>query len=176
MRCTGSGRQWPAWYMRERGLIMDKNYAFALTDREEVSCYFCMQDTARRGRSYRKGEAYLCGAEHSPCNGNSNYICKAHLDKDVEIVDLNGAEWKSLDIETVRPAGYWDKRPYYPAKVGDGPETLVLIKRARKFSVGQSIKFCRRGETLHIRAGMAFTWSCGRIFKIENGRLFIEHM
>ena len=53
-----------------------------LDDDEEVGCYFCMKSPATRGKSFRKGEAFLCGPFHSPQDGNANYVCREHLDTD----------------------------------------------------------------------------------------------
>lgn len=58
---------------------------FELDPGEEVSCYYCMN--GREYRLYRRGEAFLCGADHSPYDGNANYICKEHLEPDAVIHD-----------------------------------------------------------------------------------------
>lgn len=60
-----------------------ENTVFDLGEDEEVGCYFC----ARNGihTSYRKGQAYLAGPGHSPCDGNANFICKRHLDEDAVV-------------------------------------------------------------------------------------------
>ncbi len=31
-------------------------------------------------------DCFLCGADHSPLNGEANYFCRAHLDRDAVIV------------------------------------------------------------------------------------------
>lgn len=65
-----------------------ENYVYPLTDEGEVACAIC-----RLGREivpepyYKKGEAFLAGAGHSPYDGNANYICKDHLDPDAIIVE-----------------------------------------------------------------------------------------
>ncbi len=53
-----------------------------LEDDDDVGCYFCMQSNATRSNSFKKGEAFLCGPEHSPRDENANYICREHLDSD----------------------------------------------------------------------------------------------
>ena len=58
---------------------------FALNPGEWVCCYFCLQERERR--VYGRGEAFLAGAAHSPCDGNANYVCREHLDPNVEICD-----------------------------------------------------------------------------------------
>lgn len=66
-----------------------ENYALKIGYTEEVECYFCQQENNHAPKSYRRGEAFLAGAGHSPFNGQANYICKAHLDDDVVIHDLD---------------------------------------------------------------------------------------
>lgn len=56
---------------------------FELEEGEEVGCYFCMEQGDHR--SYKRGEAFLAGPDHSPCDGNANYVCRAHLDADAII-------------------------------------------------------------------------------------------
>lgn len=53
--------------------------AYSIGPEEKVGCYFCMQNG--KHDSYGQGEAFLCGPDHVPCNGNANYICKSHLEK-----------------------------------------------------------------------------------------------
>ena len=68
--------------------MSDENTVFELEPDDEVSCIFC------RGGTFRRGEAYLAGAGHSPYNGNANYVCREHLDEDAVVydtVDLRGA-------------------------------------------------------------------------------------
>lgn len=72
---------------------------------DEVSCYFCLHDSAKRHASYRKGEAFLCGADHSPCNGNANYVCKAHLEKNVRIIGNDGCVIRGSDVEKKKGRG-----------------------------------------------------------------------
>lgn len=60
-----------------------ENIVFDLSEDEEVGCYFCIADGS--SNSYRKGQAYLAGPAHSPCDGNANFVCKDHLDADAVI-------------------------------------------------------------------------------------------
>ena len=53
-----------------------------LEEGEEVGCFFCMKDWKTQGKSFKKGEAFLCGPDHSPNDGSANYVCKEHLDTD----------------------------------------------------------------------------------------------
>jgi hypothetical protein len=57
--------------------------AYDLEINDEVSCYYCGPQ-----KTYKRGEAYLCGPEHGPCDGNANYICKDHLETGTEIIKL----------------------------------------------------------------------------------------
>lgn len=58
---------------------------FDLEEGEEVGCYFCQQN--HDYTTYKRGEAFLAGPEHSPCDGNANYICRKHLDEDAKLPD-----------------------------------------------------------------------------------------
>lgn len=62
---------------------MPWNDAVDLDEGEEVGCYICMLDPHLRSHTYHRGEAFLCGPGHTPCNGDANYICMEHLDDDV---------------------------------------------------------------------------------------------
>lgn len=52
---------------------------------EQVHCYYCMR--RNNYRLYGRGEAFLAGPDHSPLDGNANYICRAHLDDDAVIYE-----------------------------------------------------------------------------------------
>lgn len=54
------------------------NEVYPLEDTDEVCCYFCLR--AGDATLYRKGEAFLAGPGHSPCDANAN-----HLDPDAVI-------------------------------------------------------------------------------------------
>jgi hypothetical protein len=56
---------------------------FDLEEGEEVGCYFCDQQGLTK--DFKKGEAFLAGPDHSPHDGDANYICRAHLDRDAVI-------------------------------------------------------------------------------------------
>lgn len=63
------------------------NVVYELTKEDEgCICYFCA--FKRNHKEYERGEAYLAGPAHSPRDGNSNYICKNHLDHDAAIVNV----------------------------------------------------------------------------------------
>lgn len=51
---------------------------------EEVCCYFCREEQVC-SPLYKRGEAYLALAGHSPLDGNAHYVCKEHLDHDAVI-------------------------------------------------------------------------------------------
>lgn len=61
------------------------NTVYELGFTEEVECYFCQKEHFNKRNAYKRGEAFLAGAGHSPCNANANYICKEHLDDDAVI-------------------------------------------------------------------------------------------
>lgn len=56
-----------------------KIYAWELKKDEEVGCYFCMQEG--KHKTYKRGEAYLVGSDHTPYDGNANYVCEQHLQR-----------------------------------------------------------------------------------------------
>lgn len=56
------------------------NEVYDLEDNEEVHCYECLRQGCRE--TYGKGQAFLAGPGHSPCDGNANYMCMEHLDDD----------------------------------------------------------------------------------------------
>lgn len=58
---------------------------FHLDEGQEVHCYSCMR--ANNYALYRRGEAFLAEAGHSPCDGNANFICRDHLDDDAVIYE-----------------------------------------------------------------------------------------
>jgi hypothetical protein len=59
---------------------MNTNDVYGLEPHEKVHCYFCLKQ--HNQALYGPGEAYLCGAGHSPLDGNANYVCTGHLDED----------------------------------------------------------------------------------------------
>lgn len=65
-----------------------ENTVFKLGFTEEVECYFCQKEQNGKPNRYKRGEAFLATAAHSPCDANANYICKEHLDDDAVIEDL----------------------------------------------------------------------------------------
>src|ERR1041385_3675880 len=98
--------------------------------------------------------------------------------KDARIAnDADGAH--SLH-RLVRPSGYWGRRPYFSAKVGSMPSSMVLIKGARKyeqtaFHEGQRIQFCDTESLRGMTTGCTPPWRTGTIWKLEcdDGRIFI---
>ena len=65
--------------------MLSDNTVYELGFTEEVGCYFCQKDFPLNRKLYKRGEAFLAGAGHSPFNANANYICKEHLDNDAVI-------------------------------------------------------------------------------------------
>ena len=81
---------------------------YALELNERVGCYYCMERPAstRFGKhpyGYRRGVAYLAGPEHSPCDGNANYICVEHLEPYVNVYDKVTEETYGIDNSNSRP-------------------------------------------------------------------------
>ena len=69
---------------------LDPVEAYALAPQDEVSCYYCMGVSGPLFgdvEHYRRGEAVLAEAGHPPYDGNANYICLVHLNRDVVIYD-----------------------------------------------------------------------------------------
>lgn len=78
---------------------------------------------------------------------------------------------KPVEIE---PVGKWGKYNEYLAKVGTFSGCIVLIKRVRKFLEGQRIEYCDTKDLRGMAKGFPPKWESGRIWKIEDGRLFIS--
>lgn len=64
-----------------------ENDVYELDIGDEVCCAHCMSGT-HNYPTYKRGEAYLAGPGHSPYNGEANYVCREHLDKDAVIHDV----------------------------------------------------------------------------------------
>ena len=82
---------------------------------------------------------------------------------------------------SVRPSGYWGRRPYFSAKVGSMSSSMVLIKGARKyvqttFHEGQRIQFCDTERLRGLTTGCTPQWRTGIIWNLEcdDGRIFIS--
>ena len=71
---------------------------------------------------------------------------------------------------------WWGRQPLYQAKVGTGSSCLVMVRRSRKFYVGQFIAFCTLQDVAGMSVGVTPPWRRGRITKIDErwDRLFIE--
>jgi len=63
---------------------MEPMDVFDLDEGEEVCCYYCLE--SHDYTQYVKGQAFLAGPDHPPCDGNANYICKEHLHPSAVIV------------------------------------------------------------------------------------------
>ena len=66
------------------------NEVYDLEENEQVGCYYCMKQNCHD--SYNKGQAFLAGPGHSPCDGNANYMCMDHLDGDAVLPSGKTAE------------------------------------------------------------------------------------
>lgn len=82
-------------------------------------------------------------------------------------------------MSTIEPVGMRGKYLTWLAKVGTGPSDIVIIKRARQFSVGQRIEFKRTEELRGMSVGMApRNWRTGIIEQINEvtGMLYIKNL
>lgn len=68
----------------------------------------------------------------------------------------------------------WGRFPLFDAKISTGPSSLVIVRRARKFHVGQLIWFVEWSDLRGMCIGVTPPWRRGTIWKIENERLFIN--
>ena len=68
----------------------------------------------------------------------------------------------------------WGRFPLFPAKVGTGPSTLILVRRDRTFAVGQRIKFATLDDVQGMCQGVTPRWRNGVVWKIDGGRLFVS--
>lgn len=75
---------------------------------------------------------------------------------------------------SVESYGHRGHRPIYAAKIGTGPSASIVVKRARKFYVGQPIEFADTWELRGQSVGCTPRWKPGRVWKIEDNRLFID--
>lgn len=76
----------------------------------------------------------------------------------------------------VPPMDRWGRYPTYPAKVGTHSSSCMLVKRTRMFYVGQRIEFALEHELRGMSKSMAPRWRTGIIWKIEDGRLFVNNV
>lgn len=72
------------------------------------------------------------------------------------------------------PVGAFRRWKTWVAKVGTHSSCRVLIKRDRKFCVGQRIEFLEEYFAKMYGHGVTPRWESGRIWKISNDVLFIE--
>jgi len=64
--------------------VIESNCVIDLDPGERVGCKLCGKWNPEEG--YGFGEAFLAGAGHPPWDGNANYICRDHLDPEVDRV------------------------------------------------------------------------------------------
>lgn len=57
-----------------------QNIVYHLGYTEAVGCHTCQANMIYT--EFKRGEAFSVSAGHSPCDGNSHFMCKAHLDDD----------------------------------------------------------------------------------------------
>jgi hypothetical protein len=63
---------------------------FQLEEGQEVHCYYCLREGNHA--LYKRGEAFLADAGHSPCDGNANFICRRHLDDGAVVYEPNSTQ------------------------------------------------------------------------------------
>ena len=74
----------------------------------------------------------------------------------------------------VMPISRWGKQPLYQAKIGTGPSALIMVKRQRRFHVGQRLQFADREDVRGMCVGCTPKWRGGIVWKIESDRLYVE--
>lgn len=74
----------------------------------------------------------------------------------------------------VQPISWWGRKPLYSAKIGTTSSNLIMVRRVRRFRVGQSIMFAAIADVEGMSVGCTPPWRSGNIWKIENNRLFVE--
>ena len=74
----------------------------------------------------------------------------------------------------VMPISNWGRQPLYQAKIGTGPSALIMVKRQRKFHVGQRLKLAAREDVRGMCVGCTPKWRSGIVWKIESDRLYVE--
>lgn len=67
----------------------------------------------------------------------------------------------------------WGRFPLYSAKIGTGPSNCIIVKRARRFFVGQRIEYSTLNDLQGRSTGCTPTWTSGVIWKIEGDRLYV---
>lgn len=81
-----------------------------------------------------------------------------------------------VNCVVIHPASEkWGRFPMFFAKVGTGPSDLVIVRKVRKFFVGQRINFVRSDDVKGMKKGSSPDWwRVGIVWKIEDNRLFIS--
>jgi len=77
-----------------------------------------------------------------------------------------------LGIELER-VGRWGRQPLYAAKVGTFGSTVIMVKRARKFYVGQRIQYCATRDTEGMATSCTPPWRGGIITEVNGERLHV---
>lgn len=72
--------------------------------------------------------------------------------------------------------GRWGRFPTFQAKVGTGSSTVIIIKRARDFTIGQQIEFAETRDLQGMCKCCTPKWHGGLIWKIEDNRLFLDRV
>lgn len=76
--------------------------------------------------------------------------------------------------QAVTPISRWGRQPLYLAKIGTGPSDLIMVKRQRKFRVGQRLQFATIEDVRGMCVGCTPRWRGGIAWKIEDNRLYVE--
>lgn len=68
---------------------MNGNEVFDIEDGQREPRRHCLDGTHSEVKLYAKGEVFLAGPRHTPHNGEANFVCRNHLDRDAVVVVLN---------------------------------------------------------------------------------------
>ena len=68
----------------------------------------------------------------------------------------------------------WGRYALYDAKIGSHPSAVILVKRTRRFRVGQRIYFANIDDCRGMSKSCTPAWKSAMVWKIEDDRLFLE--
>lgn len=112
------------------------------------------------------------GQEFHAVMGGASTMKQEEYETVTNWLTVNGYVYENTT--TVTPVGRRGQQPTYQAKIGTMSGSIIIVKRARKFKVGQRIEFA---DTLDLRGcsvSVAPKWRTGTIWLIEDDRLFIN--
>lgn len=74
----------------------------------------------------------------------------------------------------LKPQGNWGRYQTYVAKVGTLSLTVIVVKKTTDFHVDQKIEFAYLHDLRGCSKVMTPKWLPGRVWKIEDNRLFVN--